>query len=156
LSARAFMRLPYRPSALPIPPNRISDDGMAPCRHRSARIPLGSISGSAAAQAWRIADGTLVSPGNGADLRSTAVFGDFKLHIEFNCEPGANSGVYLRERYEVQIEDDVEPEGRTSEPGPFTAILLLSWQHRAHRAYGRLTTSRGSDGWGRLYSTAKP
>ena len=95
----------------------------------------------------RIADGTLVSPGNGADLRSTAVFGDFKLHIEFNCEPGANSGVYLRERYEVQIEDDVEPERRTSEPGPFTAILLLSWQHRAHRAYGRLTTSRSSGGW---------
>jgi hypothetical protein len=32
----------------------------------------GWIAGNTAAQAWRIADGTLVSPGNGADLRSTA------------------------------------------------------------------------------------
>ena len=32
-------------------------------------------------------------------------FTDFKLHIEFRYPKGSNSGVYLRGRYEVQIED---------------------------------------------------
>jgi hypothetical protein len=30
----------------------------------------------------------------------------FKLHVEFNCGIESNSGVYLRGRYEVQIETD--------------------------------------------------
>lgn len=64
-----------------------------------------------AARQWRVADGILTSPGGGTDLRSVASFGDFKLHLEFNCAPGANSGVYLRGRYELQIENDREPEG---------------------------------------------
>ncbi|HZF14679.1 MAG TPA: DUF1080 domain-containing protein [Steroidobacteraceae bacterium] len=59
--------------------------------------------------AWRVEEGTLVSPGRGADLVSDRTFDDFKLHIEFNCTPGSNSGVYLRGRYEVQVEDDPEP-----------------------------------------------
>jgi len=59
---------------------------------------------------WRVDDGTLSSPGRGADLVSDRTFDDFKLHVEFNCAPGANSGVYLRGRYEVQIEDEPEPD----------------------------------------------
>ena len=54
----------------------------------------------------RSRDGTLISPGRGADLLSDLQLEDFKLHIEFMCAPGSNSGVYLRGRYEVQIEDD--------------------------------------------------
>jgi hypothetical protein len=64
----------------------------------------------AAAKPWRVENGILVSPGGGTDLRSIAQFGDFKLHLEFNCTPGANSGVYLRGRYELQIENDLQPE----------------------------------------------
>jgi hypothetical protein len=63
----------------------------------------------AGAGSWNVVDGALVSAGNGSDLRSTALFGDFRLHLEFLCAPGANSGVYLRGRYEVQIEDDPVP-----------------------------------------------
>ena len=59
---------------------------------------------------WRAEDGALISPGRGADLVSDRAFGDFKLHVEFNCAPGSNSGVYLRGRYEVQIEDDPAPD----------------------------------------------
>jgi hypothetical protein len=71
----------------------------------AAWTPLG-----AAARPWHVADGILVSPGGGTDLRSIASFGDFKLHLEFKADPGANSGVYLRGRYELQIENDREPE----------------------------------------------
>ncbi len=55
---------------------------------------------------WTVVDGTLVSPGHGPELINTSKFRDFKLHIEFNCGAGANSGVYLRGRYEVQVEDN--------------------------------------------------
>lgn len=55
---------------------------------------------------WTVMDGTLVSPGHGPELINSSKFRDFKLHIEFNCGQGANSGVYLRGRYEVQVEDN--------------------------------------------------
>ena len=38
-----------------------------------------------------------------ANIRTSATFQDFKLHIEVNCPEGGNSGVYLRGRYELQI-----------------------------------------------------
>ncbi len=55
---------------------------------------------------WSVEDGTLVRNGTGSELISVPKFRDFKLHVEFNCGPMANSGVYLRGRYEVQIETD--------------------------------------------------
>jgi 3-keto-disaccharide hydrolase len=55
---------------------------------------------------WKVEHGTLVKNGSGSELIGTPKFEDFKLHVEFNCGPKANSGVYLRGRYEVQIETD--------------------------------------------------
>jgi hypothetical protein len=59
---------------------------------------------------WTIEDGTLVSNGESSDIVTTAKFGDFKLHIEFNCGAKSNSGIYLRGRYELQIETESESE----------------------------------------------
>ena len=63
---------------------------------------------------WKVADGGLeVVPGTG-DLRTLAVYGDVRLHLEFQVPPSqasaaeqdrGNSGVYLQSRYEVQILD---------------------------------------------------
>ena len=75
---------------------------------------------------WTVENGTLVSPGRGPELISTAKFDDFKLHLEFNCGKGANSGVYLRGRYEVQIENDPEPEGPTMRTGGVYGFLAPS------------------------------
>ena len=55
---------------------------------------------------WKVEDGTLVSHGKIPDIITTSKFEDFKLHLEFNCGPQSNSGVYLRGRDEVQIETD--------------------------------------------------
>ena len=79
-----------------------------------------------AAAKWTVQDGVLVSPGHGPELISDAKFQDFKLHIEFNCEAGANSGVYLRGRYEVQIENDAQPEGPTMRTGAVYGFLTPS------------------------------
>jgi hypothetical protein len=43
---------------------------------------------------------------SGVNLRTSRTFGDFKLHVEFRYPKESNSGVYLRGRHEVQIEDD--------------------------------------------------
>jgi len=63
-----------------------------------------------AANHWVAQDGVLLDVSKGANLRTTRKFDDFKLHIEFNCPDSGNSGVYLRGRYEIQVE--YEPEGR--------------------------------------------
>ena len=55
---------------------------------------------------WIVQDGLLANARDGANLVSTAKFEDFKLHAEFRYPKGSNSGIYLRGRYEVQIEDD--------------------------------------------------
>lgn len=55
---------------------------------------------------WMVENGILKSPKSGANLVTEQKFDDFKLHIEFRYPEGSNSGVYLRGRYEVQIEDN--------------------------------------------------
>ncbi len=54
---------------------------------------------------WVVENGILKSPKSGANLMSERKFEDFKLHAEFLCPKGSNSGLYLRGRYEVQIFD---------------------------------------------------
>jgi len=75
---------------------------------------------------WKVEDGVLVSPGHGPELINEAKFEDFKLHIEFNCGPNANSGVYLRGRYEVQIEDNSLAEPPSHHTGGVYGFLAPS------------------------------
>jgi hypothetical protein len=98
---------------------------------------------------WTVENGTLVTPGHGPELISTAKFNDFKLHVEFNCGHGANSGVYLRGRYELQIEDDPEPEGPTMRTGGIYGFIAPSpeqpsrpgeWQTYDITFVGRIVT----------------
>ncbi|MCA6490322.1 MAG: DUF1080 domain-containing protein [Chitinophagaceae bacterium] len=57
-------------------------------------------------QQWVAENGILKSPRSGSNIITDAQFTDFKLHIEFRYPAGSNSGVYLRGRYEVQVEDN--------------------------------------------------
>ncbi len=70
--------------------------------------PIGNVDNNK----WIARNGELVNdnpevPGQtthgAANIRTTATFQDFKLHIEVNCPEGGNSGIYLRGRYELQI-----------------------------------------------------
>jgi hypothetical protein len=75
---------------------------------------------------WTVQDGVLVNAAPSVDLLTERKFTDFKLHAEFRYPKGSNSGIYLRGRYEVQIEDDYggEPDS-----------------HRVGGVYGFLTPS---------------
>jgi hypothetical protein len=60
-------------------------------------------------QAEILADGEDGVAIRGGDLLSRATLGDCRLHVEWFCPPGGegqlagNSGVYLQERYEIQV-----------------------------------------------------
>jgi len=56
---------------------------------------------------WSVDDGVLKATPPCVDIVSEAHFDDFRLQLEFRYPPGSNSGVYLRGRYEVQIQDDL-------------------------------------------------
>lgn len=70
--------------------------------------PIGNVSNNK----WIARDGELVNNNPevegprgpaAANIKTTAKFQDFKLHIEVLCPEGGNSGIYLRGRYEVQV-----------------------------------------------------
>ena len=54
---------------------------------------------------WSVAGGVLKNANRGANLMTDRKFDDFKLRLEFRVPKGENSGVYLRGRYELQIDD---------------------------------------------------
>ncbi len=54
---------------------------------------------------WKVVNGVLVNKTPSSDLITEREFEDFKLHVEFNVPKNGNSGVYLRGRYEIQVED---------------------------------------------------
>lgn len=54
---------------------------------------------------WSAVAGVLTNAKAGGNLVTKQSFTDFKLHIEFKYPKDGNSGVYLRGRHEVQVED---------------------------------------------------
>jgi len=76
--------------------------------------------------AWTVRNGDLISPGHGAELIGEQQFKDFKLHVEFNCEKDSNSGVYLRGRYEVQVETDSQAEPPSHHTGGVYGFIAPS------------------------------
>jgi hypothetical protein len=87
---------------------------------------LGGWHPSGSTNQWRVVNGVLSSPRSGSNLITDRTFGDFKLHVEFRYPKESNSGVYLRGRHEVQIQDDYG-----NQP----------WNDRFSAIYGFLTPS---------------
>jgi len=85
-----------------------------------------NMSKSSAITIWKVENGLLVTPGQGPELINSSKFQDFKLHVEFKCDPVSNSGVYLRGRYEVQIETDSADEPPSHHTGGVYGFLAES------------------------------
>ncbi len=71
--------------------------------------------GDPAKSHWTVEEGSLLNKENGANLKSTQKFNDFKLHFEVSCPEHANSGFYLRGRYEIQLERGESPNALPSQ-----------------------------------------
>lgn len=54
---------------------------------------------------FQMIDGVMMNTEKGGNLITNQKFDDFKLSVEFRYPEGSNSGIYLRGRYELQIED---------------------------------------------------
>ncbi|TMI94728.1 MAG: DUF1080 domain-containing protein [Bacteroidetes bacterium] len=98
---------------------------------------------------WKAENGILRSPKSGSNIVTDGSFTDFKLHIEFRYPKKSNSGVYLRGRYEVQIEDDegTEPVRNVFSavygfisPNEMVAKKAGEWQSYDVTLVGRLVT----------------
>jgi hypothetical protein len=74
-------------------------------------------------KSWEVVDGTLVSNGHGSEIISIPKFFDFKLHVDFNAGTNANSGVFLRGRYELQIETESASEPPSHHTGGVYGFL---------------------------------
>jgi hypothetical protein len=55
---------------------------------------------------WSVEEGEMTNSKGCVDIITEQKFQDFKLSLEFKLVEQSNSGVYLRGRYEVQIEDN--------------------------------------------------
>jgi hypothetical protein len=98
---------------------------------------------------WRAVNGILENAKSGANLRSSQVFDDFRLQLEFRVPKGANSGVYLRGRYELQIDDAVGVEPSSHHLGGLYGFIAPSenvarpageWQTMDVTLVGRMLT----------------
>jgi len=75
---------------------------------------------------WKLVDSGAVEVANG-DLRTKQAFGDYRMHVEFKVpelpedvtgQDRGNSGVYMQERYEIQILDSYgDPTNDVNEAG---------------------------------------
>jgi hypothetical protein len=98
---------------------------------------------------WRVTDGVLTNTASGANLMTSDVFLDFKLRAEFRYPAKGNSGIYLRGRYEVQIEDSGTREPTAEDLGAIYGFLVPGrnaagkpneWQSLDIILVGRLVT----------------
>jgi hypothetical protein len=98
---------------------------------------------------WSVRDGLLVNSNPGTDILTTDKFEDFQLHAEFRYPKGSNSGIYLRGRYEVQIEDNFGEEPDSHKIGGIYGFLTPSvnaakrpgeWQTMDITLVGRVVT----------------
>lgn len=99
---------------------------------------------------WEVKNGILTSARSGANLVTEQTFTDFKLHVEFKYQKGSNSGVYLRGRYEVQIEDNPKEEHPSAHlfsgvygfltPSEINALGPGQWQSYDITLIGRMVT----------------
>jgi hypothetical protein len=98
---------------------------------------------------WQVQGDMLVNAVPGNDLVTEQKFTDFKLHAEFRYPKGSNSGIYLRGRYEVQIEDNYGQEPDSHGIGGVYGFLTPSvnaarpagqWQEMDITLVGRVVT----------------
>jgi hypothetical protein len=103
----------------------------------------------AARNGWIAKDGMMVNAKPGTDIMTEKTFADFKLLTEFRFPKGSNSGVYLRGRYEVQIEDNFGQEPDSHKIGGVYGFLTPSvnagkrpgeWQTLEVTLVGRVVT----------------
>ncbi|HYW49554.1 MAG TPA: DUF1080 domain-containing protein [Gemmatimonadaceae bacterium] len=110
---------------------------------------LGGWKPSMGTSQWQVVNGLLTNTKNGANLITERTFSDFRLHVEFRVPKDGNSGIYLRGRHEVQVEDSHGMEPLSTHTGGVYGFLTPNqnaalpageWQTYDITLVGRLVT----------------
>ena len=108
---------------------------------------------------WTVKDGVLVNEENGGNIQTARKFDDFKLHYEVYCPERANSGFFLRGRYELQVSSGPGSPPSPAPPPPASARggragrggYIAAPDRAMGAVYGRVAPSAvlttPSDGW---------
>ena len=85
---------------------------------------------------WSVVNGVLSNAKGGANLVTDGKYSDFVLHVEVKYPERGNSGIYLRGRHEVQVEDSIVTNEDKEGTGGLGAIygFLLPNQNAAKGA----------------------
>ena len=95
---------------------------------------------------WLVADGMIVCIGGGSDLMTEADFDDFEMTVEFLLPAKCNSGIFLRNRYELSLLDN-EWRSQNNQPAPANATCGGIYGMVAPKVNAYLGSSR----WNKLY-----
>jgi hypothetical protein len=113
-----------------------------------------SLRNTTAPNCWHAQEGILFNDEPCFDLKSTAEFWNFQLHLEFRLEGRGGSGVYLRGRYEVQIAHDADKQPNPRSTGAIFGYISPSisagkpqgeWQTLNITLLGRMVTVELND-----------
>lgn len=108
-----------------------------------------TLPGGGPVEGWSVRDGLLVNSPNAPDIVSKEKFWNFELLAEFRIGPKSNSGIGLRDRYEIQIFDTHGRKPDTHSMGALYSRIAPSvdaanppgeWQTMHIRLVGRTLT----------------
>jgi hypothetical protein len=98
---------------------------------------------------WKETGGVISNKAPCVDIISDGRYQDFKLHLEHKLEPGSRTGVYLRGRYELQVDDAAGLEPSSHHLGGLYGFIAPSesvaraadeWQSMDVTLIGRMLT----------------
>jgi Domain of Unknown Function (DUF1080) len=110
----AGKRIPFRGVRAPRLDRPAPSGWEAPVDLLTAGIGAWQVDPPGEPNGWRIENGELVNRPPSGNLVTQRRFTDFRLRLEVNVPPKGNSGIYLRGRHEIQVQDDFgqEPHSR--------------------------------------------
>jgi hypothetical protein len=95
---------------------------------------------------WILADGMLVCIGEGSDLATEADFDDFEMSVEFSLPSKCNSGIFLRDQYELQLLDNEFRDQKNQPARPGSACGAI-WG----KSPPKVNAYVGPNRWNKLY-----
>ncbi|TFH66624.1 MAG: DUF1080 domain-containing protein [Gemmatimonadales bacterium] len=102
---------------------------------------------------WQVVDGALTRVARGGDIITREAFSDFELSIDWNVEPGGNSGVFYRASEETKyiyhvapelqvVDDDRHPDGVSPLTSSGSAYGLYAAPRGVVKPAGEWNTAR--------------
>ncbi len=95
---------------------------------------------------WVLANDMLVCIGEGSDIATETAFDDFEMSVEFSLPSKCNSGIFLRDQYELQLLDNEFRDQKNQPARPGSACGAI-WG----KSPPKVNAYVGPNRWNKLY-----